>query len=187
MQRFVEGLAEPIKDCITTNTKVVSINYSGKRNATIKTSSNEIIEAEFVIVTSSLGFLKTKQLQFVPDLPAAKMDAIDRCGMGLYMKVLLQFPSVFWPNDAFFIGQINPETGSSRDNGNDGKRLYFPTIMNYYAMKNFPVLEAQLVGDAAVQAVSTMTEDEIGRAMYLQLQDTFGVDIPAPAGCFISR
>jgi hypothetical protein len=33
----------------------------------------------------------------------------------------------------------------------------------------------------------TMTDAEIVRAMYLQLQETFGADIPVPVGHLITR
>jgi monoamine oxidase len=186
MERFIDGLAKPVTDCIRTNTRVTSINYVDKNKVVVKTSNGETLEAEYVVVTSSLGYLKSKQLTFEPELPSEKTAAIGRSKMGQYMKVLLQFPSVFWPEDAVFFGQITDNSVTS--SGDEGeKRVYFPAIFNYYFAKNAPVLEAQLVGTKAEHLSETMTDAEIVRAMYLQLQETFGADIPVPVGHLITR
>jgi monoamine oxidase len=186
MQQFVDGLAKPVEYCIRTNTCVTSINYVNKDKIVVETSSGEAFEAEYVVVTSSLGYLKSKQLKFEPELPADKISAIDRSTMGLYVKVLLQFPSVFWPEDAALIGQIDEKTAGMSAASSD-QHVYFPTLINYHYAKGYPVLESQLVGDQAARALATMTDEEIAHALFLQLQNTFGADIPSPVGHFLTR
>lgn len=106
--------------------------------------------------------------------------------MGLYVKVLLQFPSVFWPEDAALIGQIDENSAGASAAGSN-QRVYFPTLINYHYAKGYPVLESQLVGDQAARALATMTDEEIAHALFLQLQNTFGSDIPSPVGHFLTR
>jgi hypothetical protein len=58
------------------------------------------LHADYAIVTLPLCVLKRSVCgqgpAFEPPLPAAKVAAIQRMGMGLLNKVYLQFPSVFW-------------------------------------------------------------------------------------------
>jgi monoamine oxidase len=188
MERFIDGLAAPFKDSIRTNMCVSAINYDDKDKVVIECASGETIVTEYVVVTCSLGYLKSDQLKFEPELPKDKAGAIGRSKMGQYMKVLLQFPSVFWPEDSIFLGQLTDNTkNSSAVEDSDDKRVHFPAFFNYYYAKGAPVLEAQLVGAKAQLLSDTMTDAEIARAMYLQLQETFGPDIPAPVNHFITH
>lgn len=53
--------------------------------------------ANAVLVTVPLGVLKTGSIRFSPSLPTAKQTAISRLGVGLLDKVIMQFPTRFWP------------------------------------------------------------------------------------------
>lgn len=182
MERFVDHLAEPITECIQTNTLVKSITHHGAADSeggvVIECNDGRVINADFVIVTSALGLLKAGELSFSPALPQEKQQAIQRSQMGQYMKVLVQFPNVFWQRDASFIGQlIAPTTPGD---------IAFPLLFNYYFAKKVPVLEGVLIGDTAAH-VSSMSDEEIVAAFFKQLQGTFGTDIPAPVAHFITR
>lgn len=106
MERFIDNLAEPVKDSIHTNVCVTSINYEGADGVVIECSDGRRVTADHVIVTSSLGFLKSGKLHFQPELPAPKLGAIQRSKMGQYMKILVEFPDVFWPKNSTFIAQL---------------------------------------------------------------------------------
>lgn len=49
-----------------------------------------------IIVTVSVGVLKAEIIDFIPDLPASKLDAIATIGMGKGMKISLRFSSQIW-------------------------------------------------------------------------------------------
>uniref|UniRef100_H3GHR9 Amine oxidase domain-containing protein n=1 Tax=Phytophthora ramorum TaxID=164328 RepID=H3GHR9_PHYRM len=140
--------------------------------------------ADRVVVTCSLGFLKSGKLHFQPELPLAKADVISRSQMGQCMKIMVQFPKAFWPKNASFITQIN-NTPEFKDN--ETPRIYFPVIFSYYATKGVPILEGDLVGDKARAISDALSDDEIAHALFLQLQDTFGAEIPKPVDHFITR
>lgn len=183
MERFVDRLAEPIAECIQTNTLVKSITHQGgaidsQDGVVIECSDGRIIQADFVIVTSALGLLKAGELSFSPALPQEKQQAIQRSQMGQYMKVLVQFPDVFWQHDATFIGQL--ATSSTAGD------IAFPLLFNYYAAKQVPVLEGVLIGDTASR-VSSLSDEEIVAAFFKQLQGTLGTGIPEPVAHFITR
>ncbi len=62
--------------------------------------------ADWVIVTVPLGVLQAGSIRFDPPLPAGKIDALGRLGMGLLDKVVLCFPEVFWDEKAQLIGRV---------------------------------------------------------------------------------
>ncbi|POM80864.1 Lysine-specific histone demethylase, partial [Phytophthora palmivora] len=82
MERFVDHLVEPVKDSIHTNVVVTSINYEGADGVVIECSDGRRVTADHVVVTSSLGFLKSGKLHFQPELPASKHGTIQRSKMG---------------------------------------------------------------------------------------------------------
>ncbi|KUF93580.1 hypothetical protein AM588_10010464 [Phytophthora nicotianae] len=142
------------------------------------------VSADHVVVTSSLGFLKSGKLHFQPELPAAKLGAIERSKMGQYMKILVEFPEIFWPENSTFIAQIK---NSSVSSDAMDRRIYFPVVFNYQFAKGVPIIEGVLVGENASKISATFTEEEIAHALFLQLQETFGPNIPRPVNHFITR
>ncbi|MCP3975701.1 MAG: NAD(P)-binding protein [bacterium] len=66
---------------------------------------------DHVVVTLPLGVLKTNDVVFEPSLPAEKIGAIERLGMGLLNKVVLEFPQVFWDQSVDYFGYISEERG----------------------------------------------------------------------------
>jgi lysine-specific histone demethylase 1 len=54
---------------------------------TIACADGEIIQADAVVVTASLGVLKAGGIAFEPELPERKKEAISRLGFGLLNKV----------------------------------------------------------------------------------------------------
>ncbi|GAB9463092.1 Glucan 1,3-beta-glucosidase [Globisporangium polare] len=176
MERFVDRLAEPIAECIQMNTLVKSIAHQGaaadsREGVVIECDDGRMIKADFVIVTSALGLLKAGELSFTPALPQETQQAIQRSQMGQYLKVLVQFPDVFWQRDARFIGQLVTPTASGD--------IAFPLLFNSYFAKQVPVLEGVLIGDTAMCA-SKLSAEEVVAAFFKQPQRTFGIEIPSP-------
>ncbi|KAG7401968.1 hypothetical protein PHYBOEH_008489 [Phytophthora boehmeriae] len=184
MTSFVDHLSARMKNVIRTDTCVASINYENKDVVLIECADGHRVTADRVVVTCSLGFLKSGKLRFQPDLPVAKADALTRSQMGQCMKVLVQFPEIFWPVNATFIGLIN---GNSRSDESDVRRVYFPVVFSYYAAKGVPILEGDLVGNQVRALSATLSDEKIVQALFQQLQDTFGSDIPQPVAHFITR
>jgi Flavin containing amine oxidoreductase len=54
---------------------------------TISCSNGEVIQADAVVLSVSLGVLKAQTITFEPELPGEKQDAISRLGFGLLNKV----------------------------------------------------------------------------------------------------
>jgi monoamine oxidase len=80
---------------VTYNSPVTVIDTSGTKPVAI--DSNGVYHyANAIIVTVSVGVLQAEIIDFIPDLPAAKLDAISTIGMGNGMKISLRFTSQLW-------------------------------------------------------------------------------------------
>jgi hypothetical protein len=84
----LNGLAKSFQNKIKTNTPVVKIDQSGDV-VEVYTTNGQVIYARSVIVTVPLGVLKKSDIEFVPPLNGAKLEAIDLIGMGNMNKVLM--------------------------------------------------------------------------------------------------
>ena len=98
--QFANGLAStPTILDIRYNQCVDKITYSRSQNrrtpecdeppVTILCDNGHSIQADAVVLTSSLGVLKSESIKFDPELPVQKRDAISRLGFGLLNKVNL--------------------------------------------------------------------------------------------------
>ncbi|KAI1316209.1 hypothetical protein EDD11_010319 [Mortierella claussenii] len=78
----------------------IEYNESG-----VKVSTNHgHFHADQILITLPLGVLKSQPVTFFsPPLPLTKQNAIQKLGFGTMFKILLFFPSCFWPTDIHFI------------------------------------------------------------------------------------
>ncbi len=75
---------------VTYNSPVTVVDTSGIKPVAI--DDNGVYHyADAIIVTVSLGVLKAEIIDFIPDLPASKLNAISTIGMGNGMKISLRF------------------------------------------------------------------------------------------------
>ncbi len=118
-------------------------------------------EADAVVVTVPLGVLQARAIDFDPPLPADKLAAIDRLGMGLLDKVCLRFDEVFWDTEVEFIGHV----GSSRDR--------FVTWFNIAAYTGEPILMAFNAAGAA-DMIEAATDEAIVAEAMASLRDMYG-------------
>ncbi len=76
------------------NHPVTQISYAGNQVTVTANGTNFV--ADRVIVTVPLAVLQSGTIQFSPQLPNAKRNAINKIGMGAGMKVILKFKDRFW-------------------------------------------------------------------------------------------
>lgn len=83
------------------NTVVGAINSTGTLSE-VTVAGGDVYTAKAVLITVSLGYLKTGNIQFTPPLPSSKLNAISIIGMNPEgMKVFLKFSIKFWQNKMF--------------------------------------------------------------------------------------
>lgn len=150
---------------IQINQRVSKIDYSGKK-VIVKHNGNET-EADFVVVTVPLGILKSGNIQFVPNLPSAKQNAIQKVGMNCVNKFLLTWNTAFW-DDVQYIS-YTPEI---KDKFN-----YFVNVKKFHPTVN--ALMTFAYADYARQT-ETMTDTQIIDEIMIHLKDIYGSSIPNP-------
>jgi len=75
---------------VTLNSPVTVVDTSGIKPVAI--DDNGVYHyADAIIVTVSVGVLKAEIIDFIPDLPASKLNAISTIGMGNGMKISMRF------------------------------------------------------------------------------------------------
>ena len=83
---------------VTYNSPVTVVDTSGIKPVAI--DGNGVYHyADAIIVTVSVGVLQAEIIDFIPDLPAAKVTAYNTIGMGNGMKISLRFTSQLWADD----------------------------------------------------------------------------------------
>lgn len=170
---YANILQELAKECdIKLNVYVNSIDFR-KEKIKILTSQGEFV-ADKVIVTVPLGVLKTKKIKFIPQLPAAKLKAIDAIGMGLFDVIGLQFSKSFWPADASALYVFDDHT------------LGWNTFFNFQQILNQPVLYAYVGGNTA-RALELLSDQQILNNMLKSLKSIFGQNVSSLAQYFITR
>jgi len=168
--RLVERLAEGLD--IRLGQEVTRIDYDA-RGVRASTAS-EKFSADFGVVTLPLGVLKSGRVRFTPDLPDEKRAAIDRLGMGLVNKIVLRYPSRFWPPEVDFLGSVS-----------DGC-MEFPQFVNLAAPTGQPIVVAVSAGRRA-RAKEKLAEGDVVRAAHDVLRTMFGRKIPEPSHFLVTR
>ena len=138
------------------------------------THNGGVSEADFVVVTVPLGVLKNNTIAFVPELPVAKRDAIEKIGMNCVNKFLLTWDTAFW-DDVQYISY----TPEQADRFN-----YFVNVKKFHPSVN--ALMTFAYADQARQSEG-MSDQEVIDAIMSHLKDIYGADIPAPTHLLRTR
>lgn len=150
---------------IQLNQRVSKIDYS---NTKIKiTHNSNVTEADYVLVTVPLGVLKSGNINFVPALPTAKQNAIQKVGMNCVNKFLLTWTTAFWDDEQYIC--YTPEI---KDKFN-----YFVNVKKFNPSVN--ALMTFAYADYARQT-ETISDAQITNEIMLHLKDMYGNSIPHP-------
>ncbi len=99
--RLVHCIVDEIgKQNILLEHEVIEIDWNSVP-ISVKVKNNwdnlKVVTANYVLITTSLGFLKANHRQlFVPNLPQKKIEAIERMGFGKVAKIFLYYSRPFW-------------------------------------------------------------------------------------------
>ena len=194
-QQLPRGLWRyPEKLDVRTNKAVTKIQYdksdSVSSKAFITCEDGEVIEADKVILSSSLGVLKQESIAFEPPLPDWKQGAISRLGFGLLNKVVLVFDKPFWDVDRDMFGLLRepaPGTDGMHQNDYRAKRGQFYLFWNCIDTSGLPVLIGLMAGDAAHEAEQT-SDQILVRDCMQQLRNVFREkQVPDPLETIVTR
>lgn len=94
---FDEHIAKTVKHKIQYNSPVSGINYSGN-TIIVNTKNGNTYEADRVLVTVSIGVLKSNMISFIPEMNTEKKKAINAIKFRPGFKVLMKFTEQFYPD-----------------------------------------------------------------------------------------
>ncbi len=91
------NLAQNVDHKIIYNTNVQEINYE-EDQVIVKTESGIVYNADRVLVTVSIGVLKSNHISFIPKINRKKQKAVDAITFRKGFKVALKFSKKFYPD-----------------------------------------------------------------------------------------
>jgi len=151
---------------------VREIAWTGS-GVTVRTD-DAAFEADSVVVTVSLGVLKSGAIAFAPALPSPVAQAIERVGMGVFDKVFLQFPERFWEPGAYAI----------RLHGAAGWPWH--SWYDVSVVSGRPTLLTFAAGPWG-REVEGMADEEIAASVLEALRRMYGDAVPVPVASWITR
>jgi len=131
---------------------VSSIEY-GPDGVEVGFADGSYAESDVAVVTVPLGVLKAGSIEFDPPLPDEKRASIDRLGMGVLNRVVLQFDEVFWDEDADLIGYAADDPG------------HFIEWQNLVHVTGRPIISGFNAGTAAERIESLSDTDAVAAAV----------------------
>ena len=122
---------------------------------TVRTAGGTEINAQRLCCTVPLGVLKQGGIRFEPQLPAAKMQAINRLGMGVLNKIVLLFSERFWDNTTW-IRNDGPDAGLWPEWVDLTSLIGRPGLMGFIAANQARKLELQPDRDIITSALGQL-------------------------------
>jgi monoamine oxidase len=104
-----ENIANTVKHKIQFNSPVTAIDYSGDK-VIVKTKNGNTYETDRVLVTVSIGVLKSNMITFIPEVNEERKKAIEAITFHPGFKVAMKFSEKFYP-DAITCKVDNGEKG----------------------------------------------------------------------------
>ena len=104
-----DNIAKTVKHNIQFSSPVTTIDYSDHK-ILVKTKNGNTYEADRVIVTVSIGVLKSNTITFIPELNEERKQAIESITFHPGFKMALKFSEKFYP-DAISLKVENGEKG----------------------------------------------------------------------------
>ncbi|XP_068337976.1 lysine-specific histone demethylase 1 homolog 1-like [Pyrus communis] len=173
---FVRSLAEGLP--IFYERTVQSIRYGS--DGVLVYANGQEFRGDMVLCTVPLGVLKKGSIEFVPELPQRKKDAIHSLGFGLLNKVAILFPYNFWGGDIDTFGHLTEEPTM---------RGEFFLFYSYSSVSGGPLLVALVAGDAAIKFELMSPVESVNRVLDI-LRGIFnpkGIAVPEPIQAVCTR
>ena len=168
MDRLVRHLAEGLPVRFGQTVKRIAYGADGVRVET----EQEMLTADGVVVTVPIGVLQSDQIVFEPALPPSHRIALSRIGMGLFNKIILRFPRVFWPEEPDFIFVCG--------------RSLCSFYVNFAAYAGIPMLVG-LSGGTAADEIEELSDQAIVMRLRRDFSSVMGTTIPEPTDVMIQR
>lgn len=156
-----KNIAQTVKHKIKYDSPVTEINYLNYSNECIlvKTENGKTYEADKVLVSVSIGVLKSNLIKFIPELNLEKKKAIEEVTFHQGFKVALKFSEKFYPD----LVTCKVE---------NGEKLFYD--MAFGKDKKANILGALCIGDATSNYYMLDSKQKIVQALIEELDKMFG-------------
>jgi len=168
-------LAEALSSDLDIRTKHLVDQITYDEHGVKVSTDRGVFSGSKVIITVPLGVLKRGLIKFSPELPEAKLAAIEKLGMGALNKLVLKFPQQFWPSEPYTMAYVN---GSIPDR--------YVEFYNWQKYIQQPILVAIVSGNFS-RSLSQMSEAKATQNIMSDLQAMFGQDIPQPTATLLTQ
>lgn len=169
--QLIEPLATGLD--IRLNHRVGEIAYN-EQGVVVQTNQGAF-QADYALVTVSVGVLKAGAITFAPALPDTKQTALRRLGMGVLNKVVLHYPEETpWPFETENVSVLDAPPR---------RELAF---INMQPLTGSKTLLAFTYGDGA-RRLEDQTNETIVAEMVAALRRSYGDDFPMPQGSLVTR
>ena len=96
-----ENFAQKVEKNILYNKEVKSINYQGN-DVNLTFSDGSSVDVDKVLITASIGVLKSSNIEFIPELSTKLYDAMNSIQFKYGFKLIMKFSSKFFPDAVDF-------------------------------------------------------------------------------------
>jgi polyamine oxidase len=138
----------------------------------VVTRSGDVHRADRAVVTVPLGVLKWGEIEFRPSLPDAATAAIERLGMGSFLKVVLRFPERTWRGGADWLGRVGEPT--------------FREFVDLEGVAREPLVVGFATGSEARRLEGLDDDAVVGEAM-AAYRAALGGDVADPVAAIVTR
>nr|XP_054606042.1 peroxisomal N(1)-acetyl-spermine/spermidine oxidase [Nothobranchius furzeri] len=186
--RGFEGLISSLMselppDIVTYNRPVRCVHWNntkgGENPVMIECENKEIIAADHVIVTVSLGCLKKHHSTlFSPPLPSQKLLSISKLGFGTCDKIHVEFESPWWDAECEIIYLLWEDEEKVSDEMKDISKHWIRKVSSFNVLKHSESSSHVLCGWISgyeAEYMETLPEEEIKRSI-TELIHTFTGD-----------
>ncbi|XP_017863457.1 PREDICTED: spermine oxidase-like [Drosophila arizonae] len=159
--------------------RLTEINWDGTGELLLRCWDGEVLTADHVICTVSLGVLKEQhQKLFVPPLPAAKVRAINGLKQGTLNKLFLEYASLVLPKDWSGVNFLWLEEDLQELRGTE--RFWLEGVFGFHRVLHQPrLLQGWIIGEHA-RYMETLTEEQVLSGLQWLFNKFLPFDMPQP-------
>uniref|UniRef100_A0A8D8W156 Spermine oxidase n=2 Tax=Cacopsylla melanoneura TaxID=428564 RepID=A0A8D8W156_9HEMI len=153
---------------ILLNKEVTKINWTDPNVVLVECADGTSYTGDKVLITVSLGVLKTKPDLFVPQLPSWKTNAIENVFFGTLDKIFLRFPHKWWPagvgefTGLNFVWTKHDEETLFKEVGGVDDRPWVIDITGFYTNTEDPLTLLGWISGPSARYMETLTDTQVG-------------------------
>ncbi|MEM9705977.1 MAG: NAD(P)/FAD-dependent oxidoreductase [Pseudomonadota bacterium] len=163
MQALAEALAKPLKPVFGEQARRIKRTDAGVSI----TTNRRTINADAVIVTTSIGVLKNQGIVFEPGLPKRHKEVLDAMDMGSFAKLWIRYPEAIWSFETDVVGMC----GTDEIHG----------VFDFSKSHDQPVILAYAAGDQG-RVLEAMSDEDARTLVHETLKTRLGIALPEPTG-----